>query len=70
MERENASRIPCTYQEGEKVMYRIDSLSKYGQNPWEGPYKILSVNDNGTLQVRKGLYIETVNIHLVKPYKE
>jgi hypothetical protein len=70
LERENINRIPHEYKEGDQVMYKVESKSKYGQNPYEGPFRVLRVNDNGTLQIRKGIYIETINIRLLKPYKE
>ena len=68
MERENSSRIPHTYQIGDQVLVRFNTKSKYGANPYKGPYPILRVNDNGTIQIRKGIYEQTINIRLVKPY--
>ena len=69
--RENASRIPHKYNVNDKVLYiGKPTLSKYGSNPWEGPYDIVKVNDNGTVQLKKGVVIETINIRQIKPYKE
>ena len=44
--------------------------SKYAKNPYQGPYKVLQVNDNGTVALEMGPVIDTVNIRNVKPYKQ
>ncbi|HEY9299078.1 MAG TPA: integrase zinc binding domain-containing protein, partial [Phormidium sp.] len=69
--RENASRIPHKYNVNDKVLYiGKPTLSKYGENPWQGPYDIVKVNDNGTVQLKRGVVIKTINIRQIKPYKE
>jgi transposase InsO family protein len=68
--RENSKRIAHQYKVGDKVLYHVHTKSKYGQNPYEGPYQVLRVNDNGTVQMRMGAIIDTVNIRLIKPYRE
>jgi protein associated with RNAse G/E len=67
---ENAKRTPYDYKVGEKVLYRNDDMSKYGRDSYEGPYKIVRVNTNGTVQLRMGHFTDTVNIRLIKPYRE
>ena len=72
-ERENKNRIEHQYKEGDKVLY--DTMKgtikpKFGQNPYEGPYVIRKVNDNGTILLQMGPVLETVNIRLIKPFKE
>ena len=69
VERENSKRIPHTYREGDQVMTLIDSKSKFGTYSYDGPYPILRINDNGSVQIRKGIYIETINIRQLKPYR-
>ena len=69
-QRENAKRIEHTYREGNKVLYAVDMKSKYGEDPFKGPYKIVKVNDNGTVCLRMGAVTETINIRLIKPYRE
>ena len=69
-QRENAARIPYTYQVNEKVLYKKVYKSKFGEAPFKGPYKIVQVNDNGTVHLRMGPIVERVNIRLIKPYKE
>jgi hypothetical protein len=66
--RENAKRIPHNYKKGDYVLVKTKSLSKYGQDPYEGPYKIRKVNKNGTVIIKRGVVLETLNIRLIKPY--
>jgi hypothetical protein len=47
-EAENAKRIPHTYNIGNKVLIRRGTENKY-EAPYEGPYTITKVNDNGTV---------------------
>ena len=67
---ENKKRIPHTYRVGDKVLYRVDWMSKYNENPSEGPYEIVQVNTNGTVRLKRGAVIDTVNIRLLKPYRD
>ena len=72
-QKENKNRKEHTYRVGDKVLYdKTKGLvkSKYGQNPYTGPHIVQKVNDNGTLNLRMGAVLETVNIRLVKPYKD
>ena len=67
--RKNAKRLPYTYKVGEKVLVSTDALDKYSTTPYEGPYEIVEVNDNGTLRIKMGAVTDTVNIRRVHPYK-
>ena len=69
-EKENKNRIPYQYSVGQKVWYQTKTASKYGENPWKGPYKILEVHNNGTVKLEMGAIIDTISIRLIKPYKE
>ena len=68
--RENAKRTPHTYNVADKVMVKQHNSTKYGGPEYEGPYAIATVNDNGTVRIRKGTYYETVNIRNVQPFVE
>ena len=46
----NVSWKPYTYCVLEKVLYQQHKGTKYDGNPWDGPYIICQVNDNGTAQ--------------------
>ena len=65
---ENRTRIPHTCCLGEKVLLHRDGQNKY-ERPWDGPYKILQVNTNGTVRLRIGAVADTVNIRRIHPYK-
>ena len=66
--RENKRRIKYKYKPGDKVLIltnKLDPKLKLNQ----GPYKVIHYNEaNGTLQIRRGNYIEPINIRLVRPY--
>ena len=48
--RENSKRIPHVYQIGDLVLLRRGTENKY-ESPYQGPFNILKVNDNGTVQL-------------------
>ncbi len=68
--RENRNRVEHQYHVNDKVLLAADekTLAKYRINPYEGPYKVLRVNDNGTVVLRMGSIIDTVSIRNIKPY--
>ena len=68
--KENRKRIAHTYAVGDKVLYKAREESKYAKNPYEGPYTVLQVNNNGTLLIQTKKYQENINIRLLKPFKE
>jgi len=68
--RENAKRIRHTYKVDDKVLLKREDKAKYRQNPWEGPYKVVKVNNNGSVRIRKGAVTDTFNIRQLKPYFE
>ena len=69
--RENDKRIAHEYRAGDQVLFKSrEDKAKFGKDPWEGPYTVVAVNnDNGTVRLRKGAVIETINFRLIKPYK-
>ena len=69
-QRENAKRIPHTYQINDKVLFERIKKTKYGEKEYDGPFTILAVHDNGTAQIQKPNYSDVVNIRLLKPYYE
>ena len=46
-EQENSKRKPYTYVVGDKVLIKEESNTKYGNNPYDGPYEITAINANG-----------------------
>jgi hypothetical protein len=66
---ENSKRISHEYKATDKVLcVGKPTLSKFGKSPWEGPYKIVKVNNNGTVCLKKGVITETINIRQIKSY--
>ena len=63
---------PDSDQVGDKVMMNMTStnLSKYGINPFAGPFEVKHVNDNGTVVLQMGSVLDTWNIRNIKPYYE
>jgi hypothetical protein len=66
--RENASRIKYTYTSNDKVMHKNVMDSKLSEDPWKGPYIIVTVNDNGTVRLQMGKVTDTLNICNIKPF--
>ena len=70
-ERENRNRREHEYNVNDKVLCEgPPNKSKFGPAIWEGPFKIIKVNDNGTVRLRKGIVTETVHLRRIKPYKD
>ena len=73
-ERENSKRIPHTYQVNDQVLIKQDPNRKHDGTPkYLGPFRIVQVNDNGTVKLVKvsdngGAVYETWNIRNLYPY--
>ena len=46
------------------------SKAKFNENPYQGPFKVQQVNNNGTVLLDTGRFFETVNIRQINPFKE
>ena len=64
---ENKKRKKYTYTMGQKVLVRKGTENKYEQ-PFAGPYTILKVNQNGTVELQMGAITDTVNIRRIEPF--
>jgi hypothetical protein len=68
--RENAKRIPYTYNVADQVMVKEDLHRKLEGARFSGPYTVTQVYDNGTVQLSKatngGAVLTMWNIHNVK----
>ena len=42
--------------------------NKYEQ-PYKGPYLVMQVNTNGTVHLKIGAVMDTINIRCIHPYK-
>jgi hypothetical protein len=68
-DQENATRIPHEYKIGDMVLWKNAMVRKFGISPYQGPYKILRVFENGTVRLKRGAIYDTVNIRNIKPYR-
>ncbi len=64
---ENKKRIRHEYKRGDKVFFKELEKNKFGNNPYSGPYVIRKVQNNGTVIIKRGSVLETINIRLIKP---
>jgi transposase InsO family protein len=73
--RENATRIPHTYQVGDLVVIKADENRKYDTRlPYSTPRTVEKVYANGTVKLRQdtqrgGAVFQIWNLRNVKPYK-
>jgi hypothetical protein len=63
---ENAKCIPHSYNIGDKVLIRRGTENKY-EAPYEGPYTITKVIDNGTVCLKVNNVEDTYNIQRLNP---
>ena len=67
--RENLKRKVYQYLPGQQVLVAADTSGrKFGVNPYKGPYIIETVNNNGTVALRRGAVLQVYNIRDIKPY--
>ena len=67
-ERENHTRKVHQYKTEDLVLTKNEQSTKYGNTAYSGPYTVTSVNDNGTLYIKKGIVTDVINIRNVHPY--
>jgi hypothetical protein len=66
----NMKCIPHNYEVGDKVSKTRPGIQPKLSNKCDGPYDIIAVYDNGTIQIRCGPTEELINIQRVTPFKE
>jgi hypothetical protein len=64
---ENAKRIPHTYNIGDIVLLKRGTANKY-ETPYQGPFTITQVNENGKVQIMIKNVEDTINIRQLTPY--
>ena len=64
---ENAKRVAHSYKKGDPVLLLRGTENKY-EAPYQGPYKIIKVNDNGTVCLKIGAVEEVINLRRLTPY--
>ena len=51
--RKNKKKIPHTYQGNDKVLLKRKKRLKHGDREYDGPFTIIAVHDNGSVEFRK-----------------
>ena len=65
---ENSKHIPYQYKVGDMVMLENHRANKYEQL-YKGPYLVMQINTNGTVPLKIGAVMDTVNIRRIHPFK-
>lgn len=66
--RENAKRVPHRYAPDDRVLVSLYKPTQAKMDPaWEGPFTVVAVYDNGTIEIDRGRQVETLSIRRVKP---
>ena len=68
-QKENSKWLSHQYNIGDEVLIKQDQPTKFGSNPYKGPFTITAVRNNGTVRVREGIIEDTYNIRMITPYK-
>ncbi len=71
-ERENKSRIQKDYIPGDKVLIVLDQDERRSQpkmtQPTKGPFTVAAVHNNGTVDIHRRQFIETIDVRRLKPF--
>ena len=62
-------RIKHEYKVHNTVLVKNKQSTKFGQDAYNGPWKILEVRNNSTVKIQKGAITDTYNIRNITPYK-
>ena len=65
---ENKKRKKYKYNVNDKVLVKEPRNLKYGTDAYSGPFRVIKVNSNGTVTLKKGCIEDVYNIHNIKPY--
>ena len=65
---ENSKCIPHQYKVGNMVMLENHRANKYEQL-YKGPCLVMQVHTNGTVHLKIGAVMDTINIRCIHPYK-
>ena len=71
---ENKKRKKYDYVVGQKVLVKQEQSRKFGKNPYDGPYEIVALHNNGTARLKslleRGTVYQTYNFRNMFPYSE
>ena len=66
--RENSKRLNHTYEPGDLVLIKQQQNHKYGKNPYQGLFTVVSARGTN-VTVDKGRVTDVYNLRQIKPYK-
>ena len=71
---ENKKRKEYDYQVVQAVLVETKQSRKYGKKPYKGPYEVVKINNNGSVNLksllrRRAVY-QPYNLRTFHPYKE
>ena len=55
-------------QPGDSVLIKNEQNTKFGNDAYQDPWEITAVNNNGTVNIQKGIVNDKVNIRNIHPY--
>jgi hypothetical protein len=68
VDRENNKRIKYDYKINDLILLDRGTLQRKLVPKRDGPYQVIRVYSNGTLKIRKGIYVQRVSIRRCIPY--
>ena len=66
--RENSKRLDYTYQTGDLILIKQQQNHKFGKNPYEGPFTVVSAR-GANVTIDEGNVTDVYNLRQVKPYR-
>ncbi len=66
--KENSKRVKHDYKVNDQVLLDRGVLQRKLNPKRDGPYQVVRVYSNGTLKIRKGIYVQRVSIRRCVPY--
>ena len=68
VDRENHKRVKYDYKVNDLILLDRGTLQRKLVPKPDGPYQVIRVYSNGTLKIRKGIYVQRVSIRRCIPY--
>lgn len=65
---ENSSRVYYNYKIGNEVLITNTDIQHKLYTPYKGPYKVVTIYMNGTVDIMWGSVVERISIRLLKPF--
>ena len=51
-----------------KCCYKEKKRTKHGEREYDGPFTVMAVHDNGSVQIQKRNYSDVVHMRQIIPY--